>query len=100
MGCKVITTALVCDRELLLEFRHVMLPEACLAEPRKRTWKRGVVPAPRQPRRVVNRPQGPEGHHQLDLRPFKGHELLVALEDFRELNAHLGGRAVGVALLH
>src|SRR5688572_32740352 len=49
---------LIEHRALLEQRLHVLLPGARLGEPRKRARERGVMPAVRNTRSVVNEPQG------------------------------------------
>src|SRR6185503_10674489 len=78
----------------LLEQRlHVLLPVARLTEPRERAWKGRVIPAARDPRRVVHQPQRAQRFDQAQLAIVEVRELAVALEQVAELRGHLVARA-------
>src|SRR5690242_17411790 len=82
------------ERRALLEQRlHVLLPVARLAKPWERARERGVVPAARDPRRVVHEPQRAQRLDQAQLAEVELEELRVALEQVGELRLHLVARA-------
>src|SRR5512139_2718333 len=73
------------QRDLLAQFEDARLPVLLRIEPRKRSGESRVVPAPRQPGRVVDQPQGSERFEQMEFARIERHEVLVALQNLVEL---------------
>src|SRR5437588_7754951 len=71
-----------CD--LLLQLEDAVLPIALGVEPGKRGRERGIVPAPREPGRVVDETQGSQGLQEMQLARIELVEILVAGEDVGE----------------
>src|SRR5512143_2567796 len=76
---------LVHQRDLLAQFEDARLPVLLRIEPWKRGRKSRVAPAPRQPGRIVDQPQGSECLDQMEFARVELHEVLVALQNLAEL---------------
>src|SRR5690606_17538714 len=79
-----------CD--LLAQREHLVLPVARLGEPGKGRRKRGIGPASREPRRVVNHAQGAQAFDQHQLPRIEIDELRVAIQQLSQLLGHLAPR--------
>src|ERR1700712_1699071 len=67
--------------DLLAQFEDAVFPITLRVEPRKRGGKRGVVPAAREPRRVVNQTQRAQRLDQMQFARLEIAEILVAGEE-------------------
>src|SRR5205823_12701611 len=72
------------QRDLLLQLEDAVLPVALRVEPGKRGGKRGIVPAPRDPRGIMDEAQRAQRLDQVQLAPVELHEVLVAGEQIAE----------------
>src|SRR5512139_779521 len=77
---------LVHQRDLLAQFEDARLPVLLRIEPRKCGGESRVVPAPGEPGRIVDQPQGSERFDQVKFAWIKFHEVLVACQDFPKLH--------------
>src|SRR3990170_4762457 len=73
------------QRDLLAQLEDPVLPVALGVEPRERRRKGRVVPAPRDPSRVMDQAQGAQRFEEIQLRSLEFHELLVAGEHRAQL---------------
>src|SRR5665213_1678764 len=76
---------LVHQRDLLAQFENAVLPVALRVEPREGRRKGGIVPALRDPCRVVQETQSAQRLDEVQLAAVECAELLVALEHPGEL---------------
>src|ERR1700676_5251824 len=72
---------LVHGRDLLAQFENTVLPVALGVEPREGGGKRGVIPAPRQPRRVMKEAQRAQGLDQPQLTVVEIVKVFVTADD-------------------
>src|SRR6185503_20479890 len=79
---------LIHQRDLLLQLEYAVLPIALGVEPGKRGGKRRVVPAPRDPGRVVDEAQGSQRLQEMQFARIELMEILVAGEHVGELPPH------------
>src|ERR1700716_3685279 len=84
---------LVPQRDLLFQLEDPVLPVALRAEPREGGWKGGIVPAARDPRRVVDEAQRTQRLDKVQLATVEFHELLVAGEHIGHAARHRGAVA-------
>src|SRR6202163_233856 len=80
---------LVHGRDLLAQFENAVLPIALGIEPREGRGKRGVIPAARQPRRVMNEPQRTQGLDQPQLTVVEILKVFVTAHDRTQLPLHI-----------
>src|SRR5262245_22907578 len=71
---------LVHERDLLAELQDAVLPVALRIEPRERRRECRVVPAPGEPRRIVDEAQRPQRLDERELAPVELAEILVTRE--------------------
>src|ERR1700681_909495 len=84
---------LVHGRDLLAQFENTVLPVALGVEPREGGGKRGVIPAARQPRRVMNEPQRTQGLDQPQLTVVEIVKVFVTADDRTQLPLHVAAIA-------
>src|SRR5437660_11014476 len=75
--------------DLLAQLEDPILPVALSIEPRERGWKRRVVPAAREPCRVVDQAQRTERFDEMKLASIELVEALVAGQNIGELARHV-----------
>src|SRR6266542_6884790 len=76
-------------RNLLAELENTVLPIALRIEPREREWKRRIVPAPCDPRAIVNEAKRAKRFDQRDLAAIEIVEVLITFHQSRELHLHV-----------
>jgi len=76
------------QRDLLLQLEDAVLPIALGVEPGERGGEGGIVPAPREPGRVVDEAQRSQGFKQVELAQIEVVEILVARQHVGELQRH------------
>src|SRR5882672_1263199 len=81
------------QRDLLFQFQDPVLPVALGVEPRKRGGEVGIVPAPREPGRVVDEAQRAQRLQQIQLARIEVVKVLVPGEHVAELARHRGAVA-------
>src|SRR5438552_19130256 len=76
--------------DLLAQLEDSILPVALSVEPPERGRKRRIVPAPREPRRVMDQAQRAQRLDEMKLASIELVKALVAGEEVGELLRHIG----------
>jgi hypothetical protein len=79
--------------QLLAHLQNAVFPIALRVEPRKRGGKRGVVPASREPRLIVDQAQRAQRLDQIELARLEFAEVLVSREQIGKRSRSLGALA-------
>src|SRR5207237_10047616 len=85
--------SLVHGRDLLAQVEDAVLPVALGVEPWEGRGKRGVIPAARQPRRLMIEPQQAQGLDQPQLTVVEILKLFVTADDRTQLPLHIAAIA-------
>src|SRR5690606_16921267 len=79
--------------QLFTQLAHMPLPETRFGEPRKRLRKCRIIPALRNPRRMVQHAHAPQRLDQHGLACIQVRELFITIEQQLPFTPHLVGRA-------